>query len=255
MLDGGRGLAALASELKPTGCLRTVKRINLFVGHAHLDHWEGLKDAEWFWPPPNGLELSVFGRPEALGTIRRVYAHPSYVPLEVLAESTLGRIRFIPLPVRARRKVGEWKLRSYPLNHYSGQGNNKRKLDTIGFRLSLSDGPSICYLCDHEPTKETRRLELQALMGAHLVIVDAHFCDAREHKYGHGSIEFAAQVAREFPRVSVLAGHHSPVNSDARIRAAIVEHGRGLTNLQVAVEGTRFRWDSKKMRFRSRPST
>ena len=252
VLDGGRGLGALASAMAAKERFESVKRVHLFVSHAHMDHWEGLKDTDWFWQPQNGLELSVFGRPEALRTIRKAYGHPSYVPMELLAESTLGQLRFVALPARSRRTVRGWTLQSYPLNHYSGGGKKKHRLDTIGLRLSLKNGPTICYLCDHEPTERTRPMELRILATADLVVMDAHFRDIDDHAFGHGSIEHAAETARQFPRLLVLAGHHAPMLSDDQLRDASQRHGEGLANFRLAVEGTSFWWDAKKMVFRER---
>ena len=252
VLDGGRGLGALASAMAVEDRFVSVKRVHLFVSHAHMDHWEGLRDTNWFWQPQNGLELSVLGRPEAIRTIRKAYGHPAFVPMEVLAESTLGRLRFVPLPVRSARTVRGWTLQSYPLNHYAGGGKKTRRLDTIGLRLSLKNGPTICYLCDHEPTEGTRSLEHRILKNAHLAVVDAHFLNIDDHAYGHGSIEHAARVATEFPRLLVLAGHHAPMSLDNQLQDASRRHGGRLANFRLAVEGTSFWWDPKRTVFRER---
>src|SRR5580704_1705083 len=61
VLDAGRGLVALADALLDGGdpALRGVARVHVLVTHAHMDHWEGLKDAAWLWRPQNGLALSI----------------------------------------------------------------------------------------------------------------------------------------------------------------------------------------------------
>src|SRR6266496_1744292 len=46
VLDAGRGLAALGWAMARRAALRRVQRVHVLVTHAHLDHWEGLKDAE-----------------------------------------------------------------------------------------------------------------------------------------------------------------------------------------------------------------
>src|SRR4030095_9600094 len=54
VLDGGRGLAALGQALFETKRFSKVRRVHLLLSHAHMDHWEGIKDAEWFWSRRNG---------------------------------------------------------------------------------------------------------------------------------------------------------------------------------------------------------
>jgi len=95
-------------------------------------------------------------------------------------------------------------------------------------------------------------MELRILATAHLVVMDAHFPDIEDHAFGHGSIEHAAEMARQFPRLLVLAGHHAPMLSDDQLRDASQRHGEGLANFRLAVEGTSFWWDPKKMVFRER---
>ena len=68
-LDAGRGLTALSSRLFGRSRLGAVSHVVVLVSHSHLDHWEGLKDAEWFWRRDNGLSVTVCGPAEALNAI------------------------------------------------------------------------------------------------------------------------------------------------------------------------------------------
>jgi phosphoribosyl 1,2-cyclic phosphodiesterase len=237
VFDAGRGLAALGYALWERPSLRQVRRVSVLVSHAHMDHWEGLKDVDWFWRRDNGLEVEILGPQEALQAIRSGFGHPSYVALDLLADGTVAALRYQALDSRESRSLGGWGLTTGPLNHYSGPDTDRQVLSAIGFGLTAPDGARIAYLCDHEPTRETAEVERELLRGAHLAVYDAHFPDIKDHAHGHGSQEHAARMAREFPRVLVLAGHHGPLRSDEEIQTAFARHGRGLANFQLAVEG------------------
>jgi len=250
ILDGGRGLGALGHAMNGDGRFQRVRRIHVLVSHSHLDHWEGLKDAEWFWEPIGRLDFSLYAPPQALAAIRQGYEHPSYVPLETLAQGKLDSIQVHPLRLDGALNLGGWSVETFPLNHYSGSGAGRQMLDAFGFLLGRSGGPAVAYLCDHEPTEETRSMEDRVLSRAHLAVVDAHFENIRQHAFGHGSIESAALVARRHSGLSVIASHHGPTSTDAGIEAALRQHGGGLANLHLAVEGTTYRWMVEDRAFR-----
>jgi phosphoribosyl 1,2-cyclic phosphodiesterase len=255
LLDAGRGLAALGSAMRRQGRFASVRNVYVLVSHAHLDHWEGLKDADWFWEKGNGISIRMLGTSQALKAIRTAYSHPLYVALELLGAGTVKGVRYQTLRAGERRRVGAWQLLTEPLRHYSGAGRSIRILDTLGYRLTAPDGATIAYLCDHEPNRGTRRVEETLLREAHLAVYDAHFPDIQHHEHGHGSQEHASRMARAHPRVLVLAGHHGPILSDAEIRNAHHRHGRGIGNFRLAVEGGGYRFDPRRAGFvgRARP--
>jgi phosphoribosyl 1,2-cyclic phosphodiesterase len=249
VLDAGRGLAALGHALTSQNRFESVRRVHVFITHAHMDHWEGLKDADWFWYRDNGLQVRITAPQQALDAIRSGYDHPSYVPLELLSQGTLERLEFRIVSAGDRRGVGRWRVRTGPLNHYSGAGDHIHELETVGYRLTLRNGPTIAYLCDHEPTEATTKLERKLIGGAHLALYDAHFPNLSDHKFGHGSQEHAARMAREHAKTLILAAHHGPALSDSEIRGAMRRHGRGLGNYHVAVEGQTYLWNPRRGAF------
>jgi ribonuclease BN (tRNA processing enzyme) len=251
VLDGGRGLGVLSRSLSAEARFRGVARVHLLLSHSHMDHWEGLKDAEWFWTNGNGLKLRVLGAEEAIETVRRGYGHPAYVPLEVLASRTLRRLDFSTLAVGETLRIHGWRIETFALNHYSGGGKHKNRLDTLGYRLRSPQGFVVAYLCDHEPSPETAEDEERMLEGAHLALIDAHFADRIQHAYGHGSQEHAASLARRYPGTLVLAAHHGPTHDDRDIRRAHRRHGKGLPNYRVAEEGMRLSWNPRTGRLGS----
>ena len=251
VLDGGRGLCVLSRAVSAEVRFRYVKHVHLLLSHSHMDHWEGLKDAEWFWTNGNGLKLSVFGAEEAIETVRRGYGHPAYVPLEVLAARTLRRLAFSTRSVGENLRIHRWRVQTFALNHYSGGGGRKNRLETLGYRLRSPEGLVVAYLCDHEPSPATAEDEQRMLEGAHLALIDAHFADRVDHAYGHGSQEHAASLARRHPGTLILAAHHGPTHDDRDIRRAHARHGKGLRNYAVAEEGMRLAWNPRTGRFGS----
>jgi ribonuclease BN (tRNA processing enzyme) len=224
--------------------------VHVLITHAHLDHWEGLKDVDWFWRRDNGLAVTLYGTRQALQAIESGFAHPSYVPLQILARGTVSSLRLRVVKTRERRALGGLTLESFPLHHYSGgNGARKRYLDTAGYRLSAAGGPRVAYISDHEPNARTRSTEEEILQGSQLAVYDAHFQDIADHMYGHGSQEYAAQVARAHPGTLVLAGHIGPMYSDEEVFASYGRHAQGVRNFRLALEGSRFRWDASRGAF------
>jgi ribonuclease BN (tRNA processing enzyme) len=250
VLDAGRGLLVLGHTMVGNPRFAAVENIHVLVTHSHLDHWEGLKDVDWLWRRGNGLNLTIYGTRQALRAIERGFAHPSYVPLEILARGTVASLKLRTLKTRERRRIGALTVETFPLTHYSGgNGSPKRYLDTAGFRLSAPGGPRIAYLSDHEPSRRTRPLEQDMLEGAHLAVYDAHFKNRKDQKFGHGSQEHAAGVARSSPGTLVLAGHIGPMFSDEEVFATYGRHSQGVPNFRLALEGSRYGWDASKGAF------
>jgi phosphoribosyl 1,2-cyclic phosphodiesterase len=249
VIDAGRGILALGSAVHRRAALRRVLRVHILVSHAHLDHWEGLKDAEWFWEKNRGLDVTLLGTAQALQAIRTAYAHPLYVTLELLAANTGCRVSWEEIePGDARLRAG-FEIRTEPLYHYSGDEQSREWLDTVGFRITAPDGACVAYISDHEPHAGTRTMEAKLLEGAHIAVYDAHWLHARHHAHGHGSQEHASRMAAAFPRTLILAGHHGPSLPDTEIRAAQRRYARRVPNFHLAVEGRAYRFDRRRADF------
>jgi phosphoribosyl 1,2-cyclic phosphodiesterase len=255
VFDAGRGLLVLGYVMSRNSRFRGVRRVHVLVTHAHLDHWEGLKDVDWFWRSRNGLAVTVYASAEAHGAIRQGFAHPSYVPLEVLAKGTVRSLSFRTLQAGEKRRIDGFTLETFPLHHYSGGPRSRNYLDTLGYRLTAPGGPGIAYISDHEPVRRTRALEDGILKGSQLTVYDAHFPEIREHRYGHGSQEHASHMARSHPGTLVLAGHIGPMLSDDEVFATHRRHSKGLPNFRLALEGVRYRWNAAEGRFDRLAST
>lgn len=249
VFDAGRGLVVLADAVLHDPAMRGVSRVHVLVTHAHMDHWEGLKDAGWMWSPRNGLALELLGPPEALATIRMAHQPPAFVPLDVLALGTLGSLAMVELAPGATHAWPGATLRAAALHHYSGIAPDRRYLDTLGYQLTVTGGPSVAYLSDHEPTTATRATEDDLIGSSQLAIVDANYGEIAEHAFGHGSLEYAAQLARDHSSTCVLAAHHGPLRTDDAIETMHRRFAATHPNLQIAVEGARSVWSEATGRF------
>lgn len=249
VFDAGSGLLRLSAALRTDERLTHIERVHLIVSHAHWDHWEGLKDAEWMWRKDNGVELSILGPKEALDTIRLVCEPPSFIRLETLAIGTLASLAFVELKAGASFPLPGATLEALALHHYSGIAPNRRYLETLGYRLVVDGGPTIAYLCDHEPTDDSFEMERQTVSSADLSIIDASYSDIAEHSFGHGSVESAARLARALPDARVLIAHHGPLRTDEEIEDAVARHASDLAQLAIAVEGATEQWDTSTGRF------
>ncbi len=244
VFDAGRGLGLLADAVIREG---GVERVHVFVTHAHLDHWEGLKDAAWLWTPNNRIALSLVGPAEALTAIRRGHEPPSFVPLDILALGTIASLSYVELAAGATLALPGATLTTVALHHYSGVAPDRHHLETLGYHLAIDGGPRLSYLCDHEPTPATRATEDALLAISDLAFVDANYGELAEHAFGHGSLAHAADVARRHPHALVLATHHGPARTDDAIEEGLRRHGK--PNLAIARDGMRVTWDATARRF------
>jgi len=248
VFDAGRGISILSEATATEPRFANLKRIHILVSHAHMDHWEGLKDAAWFWTPSKNLSVTIYGTQEALDTIQRGLAPPAFVPLDVLAQSSVGKLTWERVAAGDTLATGAHAVEPFQLNHYSGLTGARRDLDTVGYRVAIAGGPTVAYLCDHEPTPETEAAEDTAMKNASLVVLDCQFADRKDQAFGHGSQEHAAACARRHPTSVILCAHHGP-RSDEHIEDGLRRHGAGLPNLGLAIEGRGLQWDASLAKF------
>lgn len=249
VFDAGSGLLPLSAALTTDQRLQAITNVHIFISHAHWDHWEGIKDADWMWRKNNGLALTIHGPKEALDALKACCSPPSFVELHILAMGGLDSLSFVELELFAAISLPGATVDTLRLNHYSGLGDDRCDLHTLGYRLSVDKGPTLLYLCDHEPTDATSEMEDAALSTADLAILDSSYSDISEHAFGHGSMESSAELARKFPKVRVFAAHHGPMQSDRAIKAAAGRHASDIRRFSIATEGTAEDWDPDTARF------
>jgi adenylate cyclase len=254
VFDAGKGLLMLAQALLHDERFAAVEQVRLLLSHSHMDHWEGLKDAAWFWRRSGRpLHVTLYGAQEALDVVRFAFAHPSFVPMSTLAE--LAGVTFSEEAISAgdERTFGATQVLAVHLNHYIGAGTGRRHLAALGFRVVCDDGGSVSYACDHEPEVGQRLGLPESLLGASLMVVDSYYGNEAEHNFGHGSIELAARLARELPASLVLAGHLGPQFTDETIIESVLRHAAGIQNCRIAREGDSYRWQASGGGFVSLP--
>lgn len=249
VFDGGLGLVPLSNALRHDRKFKSVKRVYLLITHAHLDHWEGIKDADFFWVRGNNLDVTIFGVDEALTSIQAGFRHPTFVALELLSNGTVGLQEYRRFEMGDSMKIGSWTFETHPLNHYSGTPWDKSVLQTSGYRLSKRGGPVVSYLSDHEPAAETVEVEANLCRASNLAVYDSHFDDIANQRYGHGSQEHSANVARKNPDMLVVAGHHGPMYTDDELYRTFMRHRNGAPNFVIAVESDGYVWDSGNKTF------
>jgi adenylate cyclase len=250
VLDAGKGLVLLAHALFEEARFAAVERVHILLSHSHMDHWEGLKDALWFWRRTGrALEVTLYATPESLDVVRSAFAHPSFVPLGMLA--TFAGVKFAEerLEDDESRNFGPWRLSTVPLNHFIGKGESRQRVATLGFRLAHPDGMSVAYACDHEPDPDETLGLPERILGASLVVIDSYYGNEIEHDLGHGSMEFAAKIARAYPSSTVLAGHLGPQFTDETIIETVLKHAAGIQNCRIAREGDSYRWQASAGEF------
>lgn len=248
-IDAGRGLGALSHALGSQSRFEEIDTVNILISHAHMDHWEGLKDAEWFWVPYRSLKVRIYAGQTTIEVIERAHAHPSYVALQQLGAASGNDIEFIPIAQSQTFDVAGWRVETFPLNHFSGNGDSRLLVETIGYRITVPGGPTIAYLSDHMPSEEGRADELRGISGAHMAVFDAHYAEIADQNYGHGSQEYASSIARENPEMTVFAAHHGAGLSDGKITDAFAKFGKDLPNYKLAIENESYRWNRGRKTF------
>ena len=249
VFDAGRGLGALSYALASDRRFSAVERIHILISHAHMDHWEGLKDADWMWRSDRRYVVTLYGTQEALDVIERGYAHPSYVSLNLLAAVTSQTLMKNIVHAGQHIRIAGADVEIYKLNHFSGTDTDRNDLDTVGYKVKLRDGAAVSYFSDHMPCNETTATERRIVSESKLALFDAHFAAISEQNFGHGSQEFAAKVAREHPGTMILACHHGAAQSDEEIRSAFARFSQSVTNFRLAIEGDSYRWLADEQRF------
>ncbi len=250
VFDAGKGLLQLAQAVLEEARFAGVQRVRILLSHSHMEHWEGLKDAVWFWRRlARPLEVTLYATTEALGAVRSAFAHPSFVPLETLA--AFNGVSFSEVVIASNETLdfGALRVDTLPLNHYIGQGEERTYLQALGFLAQAPGGATVSYACDHEPDPG-RPLGLhEVLLGASLMVLDSYYSHESEQGFGHGSMEYAARIARAHPRALVVAGHLGPQFTDETIIATVLKHAGGIRNCRIAREGDTYFWQEATAEF------
>lgn len=206
VLDLGTGLRRYGVAYGPT----TPFAGTALVSHLHWDHVQGLP----FFAPvlQPGARLQVFGPPPTehhdLRAAFDTFMQPPFFPVTI--EQLAGHITVDHCPHDRFRVSGAQVLaREVP---HTGR--------TYGFRITAG-GVTVAYLPDHQqPSDGSMAVAdsvLELVEGADLLVHDAQYLPeefARKSNWGHCTMDYALNVARQGGVKRLALFHHDPLRND-----------------------------------------
>ena len=240
VLDLGTGLRFWGLTQPTDGTFRGTA----LVTHLHWDHVQGLP----FFVPVDrpGARLDIYGpRQEgglALADAFGEFMRPPYFP--VRASDLRGTIAFHDVD-DADISIGDAKVRVRPVPHCG---------PTNGYRIDW-DGVSVAYISDHQAPMDGSATVADSVLelcdGVDLLIHDAQFTPEEwkeKAHWGHCSVDYAVDVAREAGAKRLALYHHDPSHGDD-IVDALLAHAReaaagcGIDEVVAAAEGLTISFD------------
>jgi phosphoribosyl 1,2-cyclic phosphodiesterase len=236
VLDLGTGLRFWGLDLPADPPLDAIA----LVSHLHWDHVQGIP----FVGPINveGARLEVFGPGAAPGALADAVAHfmcPPYFPVTI--DALAGELVWHDVAHGADFDVSGWKVRACSVPHVGA---------TLGYRIER-DGVSVAYVPDHQqPGCGSTQVDPEVLdlaRDADLLIHDAQYEPAEfaeKHDWGHCTVDYALEVARQAGVKRLALFHHDPSHDDDHLdvtaaRAARAGAACGLDEVICASEGMR----------------
>jgi len=226
----------LGTGLRPYGLSRPGDfHGSVLLTHLHWDHVQGLP----FFTPLHreGSTLDVYGPRQAAGPLGEVFTQlmqPPFFPIQ--PAQLAGSVRFHDTG-DDDFPVGTAKVRSRWVRHVG---------PTLGFRVDWN-GVSVAYIPDHgpgcspdDPDDYVPHEMLELCDGVDVLIHDAqHTHEEYEPKrhWGHCTIEYAVQVARESGARRLVLFHHDPAHCDDdldRIFTEAQDHSAAVNGPPVA---------------------
>ena len=234
VLDLGTGLRFFG-ETQPTDGTFAGAAL---ISHLHWDHVQGLP----FFVPVDrpGARLDIYGPVQENGqTLEEAFnefMRPPYFP--VRAQDLRGQINFIDTS-EAEVSIGNAKVTVRPVPHLG---------PTNGYRVEWA-GASVAYISDHQaPLDGSMHIDervLELCDGVDLLVHDAQYgpeeWEQKAH-WGHCTVDYAVQVAKESGVGRLALFHHDPSHHDdwvdrllekARLRACAI----GMGEVIAASEG------------------
>ena len=227
ILDAGTGIREISGSLSPT-----LRRIDIFLSHLHMDHIQGLG----FFAPMfmQSLEVHLWGPPSATLDLRRRltrYLSPPLFPIRLRDLSSHVALHNAPdRPVR----IGGLEITADEVIHPG---------PTVGYRIR-ENGASIAYIPDHEPALGNESFPdsppwtsgHELATGVDLLIHDCqYFPDERASRvgWGHSSTVDAAAFAQLAGAKRLVCFHHDPAHDDAMIDRLVAETSAAAPGIEV----------------------
>jgi ribonuclease BN (tRNA processing enzyme) len=208
VLDAGTGLQSLPRLLGGHPF-----RGDLVLSHLHWDHVQGMPFCPSVDHPDANVTLHVpvlSPEVDVCALLGRAMSPPHF---PIGPDGLLGHWRFDPM-VAGPVGVASGSVTVAPIAHKGGL--------TFGIRVEL-DGVALAYLPDHALTGDgDSDIEpaLTLATGADLLLHDGQYL-AEEvqvaRKYGHATIEAAADLADRCAVGGLMLTHHAPSRTDAQL--------------------------------------
>jgi len=235
VLDLGTGLRLWGLTLPLDGSFKGIA----LVSHLHWDHVQGLP----FFGPVNmpGAELEIIAPTQEDGPLREViggFLRPPYFPVTI--DALAGRFTYTEV-IETTIERGGWTITTASVPHVGL---------TLGFRVEHC-GVSVAYVPDHQQpgcgSTSVSESVLALAQGADLLIHDAQYTDiefAQKFDWGHCTIDYAVEVARQARARRLALFHHDPLHDDDQLDALASHAARlgasaGLVEVMAASEGMR----------------
>ncbi len=205
VLDLGTGLRFWGAGLPTDGSFRGAA----LVSHLHWDHVQGLPFLAAIDRP--GAQFDIYGPRCDEGLLAEafdVFMAPPYFPVRL--SDLRGRIRFHDFH-DTDMVIGTAKIRARPVPHIGA---------TNGYRVEW-DGITVAYVSDHQAPLDGSMTVADSVLelcdGADVLIHDAQYTPSewrQKAHWGHCSIEYAVEVARQAGVRQLVLFHHDPDHDD-----------------------------------------
>ena len=198
------------------------------VTHLHWDHVQGLP----FFAPLNraGARLDVYGPGHdgaTLGECFGEFMRPPYFPIR--CDELAGSLSFQDLSAGSFT-VGDALVTACPVPHVG---------ETNGYRIDC-DGSSVAYISDHqEPIGSPTSVDdsvLELCADVDVLIHDAQYTPAElaeRETWGHCTVAYAVEVARQAGARQLVLFHHDPSRDDEMIDALVAGARAEMTGGRV----------------------
>ena len=234
VLDAGTGIAALGRTLEgPQG------RIDILLGHLHLDHILGLGFFGPLFDPRN--EVHIWGPSSTTLDLRRRltrYLSPPLFP--VALREIPARLTLHDVPLEEDVAVPGATFRASLVCHPG---------PTVGYRVtSAADGSVLAYLSDHEPALGNPAFPgtppwtsgASIAAGADLLVHDAQYT-TEEYRtrvgWGHSTVDAAIAFADLVGARRLAAFHHDPAHDDEQLDRLLDRRLANGSPVVAATEG------------------
>jgi phosphoribosyl 1,2-cyclic phosphodiesterase len=237
ILDLGTGLRYLGDDYAASS--NRPFRGTALVTHLHWDHVQGLPFFHPLHTP--GAHLDIVGDAGEDRSLRAAFGEfmtPPYFPIRV--DDLTGHVGFRDLRDE-QITIGDALVTARSVPHVGA---------TNGYRVEWA-GATVAYISDHQQPHHDQSFVADSVLelcnGADLLIHDAQYTDdefADRAHWGHCTIEYAIEVARQANVRALVLFHHDPSHHDEFLDGVAADASRrsaqlGLGAVFTAYEGLR----------------